>query len=124
MKTRKNPGIGLVTITIPTRWAKVSPIVPVPQHTSNSNVSGPKAAQSPASEYSFSAARVLTCRTVGEISGATSKNYFIEQEMHNNLSSKPGKKQWEIYRTEDCLYSHEFSPLQHHWLHPVQDHWL
>ena len=51
---------GLASITIPTRWAKVRPIVPVPQQTSNSKVSGPRPAQSPASEYNFSAARVLT----------------------------------------------------------------
>lgn len=51
-------------ITIPTRCANVSPIVPVPQHISNSKVSGPKPAHSPASEYNFSAARVLTCNRV------------------------------------------------------------
>ncbi|KAG5578132.1 hypothetical protein H5410_058266 [Solanum commersonii] len=37
----------------------VRPIVPVPQQTSKSKVSGPKLAQSPAREYNFSAARVL-----------------------------------------------------------------
>lgn len=51
-------------ITIPTRLANVKPIVPVPQHTSKSKVSGPSPAQSPAREYSFSAARVLTCKSV------------------------------------------------------------
>ena len=51
----------MMIITIPTRCANVRPIVPVPQHISNSSVSGPKHDQSPASEYNFSAARVLTC---------------------------------------------------------------
>lgn len=51
----------MMIITIPTRCANVKPIVPVPQHISNSSVSGPKHDQSPASEYNFSAARVLTC---------------------------------------------------------------
>jgi len=50
----------MMIITIPTRCANVRPIVPVPQHISKSSVSGPKYAQSPASEYNFSAARVLT----------------------------------------------------------------
>jgi len=48
-------------ITIPTRCAKVRPIVPVPQHTSKSNVSELRLAQSPARVYNLSAARVLTC---------------------------------------------------------------
>jgi len=51
----------MVIITIPTRCANVRPIAPVPQQISNSNVSGPKHAQSPAREYNFSAASVLTC---------------------------------------------------------------
>jgi len=45
---------------MPTRCASVSPIVPVPQHTSKSKVSGPRSAQSPAIEYNFSAVTVLT----------------------------------------------------------------
>lgn len=59
---KENLGFNVVVnITIPTRFARVRPIVPVPQQTSKSKVSGPKQAQSPAREYNFSAARVFTC---------------------------------------------------------------
>lgn len=76
----------IMTITIPTQCAKVSPIVPVPQHTSNSKVSGPNSAQSPASEYSFSAARVLTCNIIEYMNNYYCKiNLSAEHEEHNNL---------------------------------------
>ena len=46
--------------TIPTLWARVNPMVPVPQHTSKRRVLASSPAQSPAWLYNFSAADVLT----------------------------------------------------------------
>lgn len=74
--------IELEHITIPTRFAKVRPIVPVPQHISKSKVSGPRPAQSPAREYSFSAARVLTCSLMShETDVASKKNLRLDKRV-------------------------------------------
>lgn len=76
---------GPVNLTIPTRWAKVRPIVPVPQQMSKSNVSGPKPAQSPASAYNFSAARVLTCNHIKTLGDTNNGIISVEKILEQNL---------------------------------------